>query len=160
MKDTKLISHRGNLWGGNIEYENHPKYLDFAIAQGFEVECDIRSNDVYLYLGHDEPKYNVSIKWLLDRKDKLVIHCKDLGALSIVAKHPLHYFWHESDSVTLTSKGIIWVHPNTAITLDTWQRIDGKHILVNNDCRLDQTNDQTLGVCTDFVYRLKERLSL
>ena len=35
-----LISHRGNIDGKIVERENHPEYIDEAIALGYDVEID------------------------------------------------------------------------------------------------------------------------
>ena len=32
-----LISHRGNLNGKNVDFENHPDYIMAAINKGFDV---------------------------------------------------------------------------------------------------------------------------
>ena len=37
-----LISHRGNLDGKELSFENRPDYIDKAIRHGFDVEIDIR----------------------------------------------------------------------------------------------------------------------
>jgi len=37
----KLIAHRGNRYGTEIENENKPEYIDQAIQDGFYVEIDI-----------------------------------------------------------------------------------------------------------------------
>jgi len=110
-KKIQIISHRGNLNGPNPSRENSPEYIDEAIAAGFDVEIDLRWKDHYFYLGHDEPQYQVSMLWLWQRKDKLWIHCKDLESLDILSSSPVdfHYFWHDIDRYTLTSKGIGWV---------------------------------------------------
>lgn len=106
-----LIAHRGLTNGPNVILENSPKTIDETIELGYEVEIDIRYiNDVF-YLGHDTAQYEISLDWLQERKDKLWIHCKDVGALLKLKQTDLHYFWHENDTLTLTSLGYIWVYP-------------------------------------------------
>jgi hypothetical protein len=107
----KIIAHRGNLDGPNPLRENSPDYIDEAIEAGFDVEIDLRHKDHQFYLGHDDPQYHIPMTWLVKRKDKLWIHCKDLESLDVISSSPVdfHYFWHENDRYTLTSKGIGWV---------------------------------------------------
>lgn len=124
-KEVKLISHRGNIEGENTLRENSPEYIDEAINAGFDVEVDVRCVDHQFYLGHDDPQYYVPMSWLVKRKDKLWIHCKDMRSLDVLSNSPVdfHYFWHETDRYTLTSKGIGWVllgqfpFPNSVIVL-------------------------------------------
>lgn len=105
----KLISHRGNLCGEKPLYENSPSYIEEAISEGFDVEIDLRVENNYFYLGHDEPQYFVSYEWLEKHKDVLWIHCKNLEALEKMSFTDFNYFYHEGDRYTLTSKSIIWV---------------------------------------------------
>ena len=46
----KLISHRGNINGKQLDLENDPKYIENAIKQGYDVEVDIWYTDGF-YLG-------------------------------------------------------------------------------------------------------------
>ena len=64
----KLISHRGNINGENIELENTPDYIDEAISLGYDVEIDIWKDEDGFYLGHDEPTYPINLEWLVERK--------------------------------------------------------------------------------------------
>ena len=61
----KLIAHRGNINGPDPSKENTPEYIEQAIAQGFDVEVDVRYSPLHskLYLGHDEPDYKVDWFW-------------------------------------------------------------------------------------------------
>lgn len=103
----KIIAHRGNLDNSNPLRENSPEYIDQAIESGFDVEIDLRCENNYFYLGHDKSQYQVSMLWLYQRKDKLWIHCKDVKSMEVLSNSPVdfHYFWHESDRYTITSKG-------------------------------------------------------
>tara|TARA_B100000609_G_scaffold170040_1_gene144356 strand:+ start:515 stop:940 length:426 start_codon:yes stop_codon:yes gene_type:complete len=104
----KIISHRGNIRGAIPEKENRPSYIDCALGNGYDVEIDVSTVDGELWLGHDEPQYKVTHKWLKCRKDNLWIHCKDLET----AKQCWEYqsFCHTSDPYTYTSTGKIWLH--------------------------------------------------
>lgn len=106
-----LISHRGNTHGRNEATENQPETIDYAIGLGYRVEVDVWCIKTGMFLGHDGPLYPIDIKWLLKRKADLLIHCKNVDAIVHLAGTDLHYFWHEKDTLTLTSKGAIWAYP-------------------------------------------------
>lgn len=141
-----LISHRGNISGKNIEMENHPSYIDKAIEAGFDVEVDMWWVDGRTYLGHDEPQYEVDDIWLTERIDKLWIHCKNVELLYWIRTTILHYFWHEEDTLSLTSKGYVWVYP-------------GKQPIVGSIAVMPEIdNDDVsmcLGICSDVIERYK-----
>jgi hypothetical protein len=107
----KIISHRGNLTGSNPIRENSIDYIEDAIAEGFDVEIDLRVEDNDCYLGHDDPQYFVTMEWLKKYKDFLWIHCKNREALEKMSSSVVefNYFYHECDRYTITSKGIGWV---------------------------------------------------
>ena len=143
-----LISHRGNVSGIDVENENRPAYIERAIALGYDVEIDIFFVNDKLYLGHDEPQYNLSIDWLIKWKTKLWIHCKDLASLSWANQNinEFNYFFHDKDKATLTSKNIIWAFP-------------GNQPLKNSVAVLPEIfNDnlsQCIGVCSDEILKYK-----
>jgi hypothetical protein len=107
----KLISHRGNTNGPDLLTENTPKKIDFVISRGFDVEIDLWFLDNCFYLGHDDPKFMVGRSFLVDRAQRLWIHCKNINCLAELNKTDLNYFWHENDFATLTSHRYVWCHP-------------------------------------------------
>jgi len=137
-----LISHRGNIVGKNPHLENHPDYIDEAIALGYDVEIDLWFIDGRVYLGHDEPQYEVDDSWLGERTDKLWVHCKNVESLNWIRSTVLHYFWHEEDMVTLTSKNHIWAYPGK-------QPIKGS-IAVMPEVHNDDL-DNCIGICSDYI---------
>jgi hypothetical protein len=137
-----LISHRGNINGRIIEAENNPEYIDDTIRLGYEVEIDMWWIDGKIYLGHDESQYEVSDKWLGDRVNKLWVHCKNVELLNWIRSTTLHYFWHENDTITLTSKNYIWAYPGK-------QPIKSS-IAVLPELYKDNI-DGCLGICSDFI---------
>jgi hypothetical protein len=142
-----LISHRGNLNGPNEVRENSPYYIMEAIDEGYDVEVDLWWVDGKVYLGHDEPQYEVSDEWLGERIDKLWIHCKNVESLNWIRNTSLHYFWHEQDTLTLTSKNHMWVYPSK-------QPIIGS-IAVMPEIHNDDIS-KCLGVCSDFIKRYND----
>jgi len=143
----KLISHRGNIDGKDTLSENSPNYIDSAIQLGYDVEVDIWYIGDKLYLGHDFAEYQIDISWLENRKSKLWIHCKNHPALELMNDTDLHYFWHDDDDVTITSKGIIWSHPKIEPIKNSIAVLPEAHNFEVNMC---------LGVCSDYIKRYKD----
>jgi len=144
-----LISHRGNTNGPIQEKENCPEYIDEALIQGYEVEIDLWVADE-VYLGHNEPQYKIVSEWLYQRMNKLWIHCKNIKAIEYINNFSdmqnLNYFWHEEDTVTLTSRGYIWAYP-------------GKQPIIGSIAVMpERYNDNILnckGVCSDYIKNYK-----
>ena len=134
-----LISHRGNM-NGKCDEENHPDHIDMALAQGFDVEIDVwKVLDEY-YLGHDEPQYKVNMKFL--KNEKLWCHAKNIEALYDMNKEGVHCFWHQTDDVTLTSKGYLWTYPKKDLTKNSIA------VLPKVKPKVD-----VAGICSDYVVR-------
>ena len=138
-----LIAHRGNINGKIEKFENNPNYIDSAIEQGYDVEIDVWYHQHEFWLGHDEPSYEVSLKWLTDRKDFLWIHCKDLITIDMLRdlqihnKTDLHYFFHDEDDCTITSKGDLWVYP-------------GKQPVKNSIAVMPEWHDDDVSLCRNL----------
>ncbi len=142
-----LISHRGNLKGRNVERENQPEYIDETINAGFDVEIDVWMIDNEFYLGHDEPQYKVIWNWLSTRYEKLWIHCKNVEAIEWFNMMGLfNYFWHENDTMVLTSKNYMWVH-------------SGKQPIVGSIAVMPEIHNESIseciGVCSDYINNYK-----
>lgn len=144
-----LISHRGNTIGPIESWENEPTYIELAISKGFEVEVDVWYVDGMLYLGHDKPQYGVDLRWLKEIGYKLWLHCKNVEALwyfSVIDEPHFHYFWHETDTVALTSKHYLWVYP-------------GKQPIKESIAVMPEINGDDLrsckGICSDYIENYK-----
>ena len=139
-----LISHRGNINGVNKDKENNPEYINKALENDFEVEVDVRFDDNKFFLGHDHNQYEIDKKFLLNQK--IWCHAKTSEALIALKKIEAHYFWHQEDDYTLTSKGYIWTYP-------------GKKLLDKSICVLPEIANykeiDCLGICSDFIERYK-----
>ena len=63
-----------------------------------------------------------------------------------MSKIDCHYFWHEEDDYTITSKGFIWTYP-------------GKKLFSNSICVLPENanykNINCKGICSDFIDKYK-----
>ena len=147
----KLISHRGNINGRIENYENHPDYIDDTIRLGYDVEIDVWVVNGLLFLGHDEPQYTIDLNWINERKKSLWIHCKNIEAVEFAHwfkdDENLNFFWHQNDTLTLTSRGYIWVYP-------------GKQPIKNSIAVMPEIyNDdiaKCIGVCSDYISNYKK----
>jgi hypothetical protein len=143
-----LIAHRGNLNRRFEIWENEPTYIDKAISMGYDVEVDVWYKDNLLWLGHDKPQYGIDYRWFRDRISKLWIHCKNIGAVEwfSCSEYVYNYFWHENDTLTLTSRGYIWAYP-------------GKQPVKNSIAVMPEINNDILseciGICSDFIDNYK-----
>jgi len=108
---TLFIAHRGNCEGPDVENENDPSYVDRALERGFHAEVDLWSSEGALFLGHDFPSHSVDIAWLLERKDRLWVHCKNGLALAVGLELGLSCFGHQKDPYVAVSNGWIWCYP-------------------------------------------------
>jgi len=143
----KLISHRGNIIGPNLNRENTPSYIDTAISAGYDVEVDINYINGKFYLGHDTPDYEISETWMELRKNKIWFHCKNLEAASRIGLlNGLKFFCHTSDSFVLTSNNYVWVHD---LSLD----LTNKCIipLLSDTDVLKYNGNLVYAVCTDYI---------
>ena len=128
--------------------ENEPKYIANAISQGYEVEVDIWFIDNVLYLGHDKPQHSVDFRWFRDRITKLWIHCKNIEAVVFFKEcgYDINYFWHEEDTLTLTSQNHLWAYP-------------GKQPIKNSIAVMPEINNDNIsqcsGICSDFIKNYK-----
>jgi hypothetical protein len=156
----KLIAHRGNIDGANPLQENRPEYIEEAIAEGYDVEIDIRYDtfDNNFYLGHDEPQYIVTPYWLAQHMDNLWIHCKNIDALNhFVSKTGgYNYFWHQEDDFTLTSKNYIWTYPGKSYTPRSVIVMPEWNMPVETFSDLRAFNCH--GICSDYSFYLKSEV--
>ena len=147
-----IISHRGNIDGPSVIDENRPDFIDHALNKNFDVEIDVWLKNNEIFLGHDEPLYKINKNWLLERREKIWIHCKNLDFLSFLIEHQvnnnLNFFFHQNDQYTLTSKNYIWVYPS--------QPYDMNSVIVSKSPKefKDYIKNQPYGICTDFPNKL------
>jgi|10_taG_2_1085330.scaffolds.fasta_scaffold00718_19 hypothetical protein len=107
------IAHRGNIDGPEPDNENSPQYITSALEKGYEVEIDVWVVNNKIYLGHDNPRYEIKAKFLT--LPNLWCHAKNLDAISVLESLGTHYFWHQEDDITLTSQNYVWTYPGTAL---------------------------------------------
>lgn len=148
-----LISHRGNINEIILDRENTPLYIDEAINLGYDVEMDVRLIDNKLFLGHDTPDHEISLQWLLDRKNNLWVHTKNFAALQFLINHDLRIFYHQKENHTIINNcNIIWSHDlseaNETSIIPLLDLVD----IVKFDGR------KVYGICSDYVLTLKSNI--
>lgn len=140
-----LIAHRGNISGPNPEMENRPEYVKKAIDLGYNVEVDVWYENNQLFLGHDGPQYKIKDDFL--DNDLLWCHAKNTQALQKLIDLGIHYFWHDIDAHTITSRGFVWSYPGSTLTSNS--------ICVMPESAPDFYSDKDFknckGVCSDYI---------
>lgn len=136
----KIISHRGNLSGSDHSMENRPIYIEQAVDAGYDVEVDVWWVDGGFFLGHDTPQYGVDLNWL--ESLPLWCHAKNDQAFCKMLSTNLHFFWHETDRFTMTSRRIPWCFPGN------YQ----KHgvTVIKQSPREIKLDGEVFGICTDY----------
>lgn len=139
----KLIAHRGNLNGRNLQLENSPAYIMEAIWKGYDVEIDVWHVKNEFYLGHDGPEHKIWDHFFEDHASKLWIHCKDIKSLAILhCVDQLNVFFHDTDDAVLTSHGHIWTYPNKELTPGS--------ICVMPELGVNGDIKYCYGICSDY----------
>lgn len=139
---THFIAHRGNVEGPSSD-ENRIDYIEHALELGHHVEVDVQLWRGALWLGHDSPQQFAPDKLLTN--SNVICHAKTWEVVSVLDNIGCHYFFHNSDDVTITSKRKIWCYP-------------GIHVMSPNAVWLDLHNQPLpdkipgiYGICGDNV---------
>ena len=140
----KFISHRGNVNGPDPGKENSPSYIKSALSAGYNVEIDVWNLNGTWFLGHDDPSYEIDIRFLMN--DKLLCHAKNLAALDKMLVHTnIHCFWHQEDHYTVTSRGYIVSYPGYETTPRT--------ICMKPELADPNSTADCHGICSDYIQR-------
>jgi len=140
-----IISHRGNLNGIDSSSENNPDSIIEVLNLGFDVEVDLRLYNDKLFLGHDEPEYRVDLNFL--KQSGVWVHVKNKEVIPLLRNETnIHWFWNETDQLTLTSRGYVWCFPGHEI---------GGGIMVDKGQTLSPEIN-IAGVCTDDPIKWKK----
>lgn len=132
----KIISHRGNLNGPDKLLENNPSHI-LNVLNKYDVEIDLWYQNGKLFLGHDEPVYQINDNFFIDR---MWIHCKNIAAAEYMHNTPHNWFWHENDKFTLTSHGQPWCYPGVYLKNGITVEFEYNNNLPNH----------IMGICTDY----------
>lgn len=137
-----LISHRGNVNGRIEDFENKPEYIEDTLRMGYDVEVDVWFVDGEFWLGHDGPQYKTDYLFLMN--EKLWCHAKNVEALFEMKKYAIHYFWHQTDTVTLSSKNYVLAYPGN-------QPMPGSIAMIP-EWKNDDVS-KCKGICSDYIKR-------
>lgn len=144
-----LISHRGNIEKRDIENENKPEYVTQTLSNGFLVEIDVWYDNGDFFLGHDIPQYRINDNFLLNQN--FLCHAKNYKALEafLAIDKINHYFWHQNDDYTLSSKRIPIIYPGKKV-------INGS-IIMSRDNTIYTESDikKCFGICSDDLLYFK-----
>lgn len=144
-----LISHRGNTGKHNsFADENKPGYIVNALQEHFFVEVDLRVFNNELFLGHDEPQFQITKEWLTrhDIASGLLVHCKNVAALQFCMDYDLMGFYHKSEEhVPVINSPWIWTHNLSDVVENSIVP------LLSHEEFLTRGNYKVAGVCSDFV---------
>lgn len=135
----KIIAHRGNLYGPDKQKENTLLAVEECISKGYDVEIDIWYKNSKLFLGHDFPKILISIDFLNKFKNNLWLHAKNIEVIDELISTDYNWFWHETDKLTLTSKGIPWCYPGNYLKSGITVELEYKKEI-----------SEVYGICTDY----------
>ena len=141
----RLISHRGNLSGVDVKTENNPKQIIKVLDLELECEVDVWLKGDQYYLGHDSPQYPIFEEFL--ENSSLWCHAKNIQSLLKIKENKyIHYFWHEKDTMALTSKGFIWAFPREIAIPNSIVVLPEKY----------NTNvENAVGICSDFIDKFR-----
>mgnify|MGYP000680418704 CR=1 len=157
----RIISHRGNLTGPNVDKENTESYLLAALGCEYDIEFDLWYFADKFWLGHDQPTHSFSFDHILTwsakySNQKFYVHCKNMWALEkMTGELPSNVipFFHDIDQCILLRDGYIWVHPNAIAS----SSIKDKSIAVFSACKTahydiyyDLNFRNYYGICTDY----------
>jgi hypothetical protein len=154
-----LIAHRALFNGYDEARENHPDQIRLALAEGFDVETDVRFIDGEWWLGHDAPTHKVDQEFVFT--PKLWLHCKNAEALHqlcTIGDQSINYFWHQNDDYTLTSKGWIWTYPGLPLYANCIRNQPEWVKGWFDDPTVFRT-DSYAGVCSKFVGQIRRALA-
>jgi len=149
-----IIAHRGLMDGPDKEKENTIQQIEKAIVAGYDVEADLWvSDEGNLYLGHDKPTELLDVYQFKRLYAEVYWHCKNIEAFTTLNRMNVDggwnfkYFWHDTDSYTLTSNGYIWAYPGMKIPNYDVRVIN---VLPEWNMTIDQLSKYTGHVCTDY----------
>lgn len=155
----RYIAHRALWLGKNAKHEfseNNPSLIDRALGLEFDAEIDIRLINNELYLGHDRGDYKIYLSYLLNRADRLWIHCKNYRTFEYLSKfNELNCFMHNTDHCAITTHGFHWHYPcqneysNNSIALLPETCLVQPQIIPG----------YIYGICSDDIARIKQGIS-
>lgn len=167
INNFKIIAHRGLTNGLSNGNENSPEKIIFNKLNYPSLinEIDIHIMDNGLFLGHNDPIYNVSLDFLIANKKYLILHVKHIQTNSLKAINTFHMlydechlFAHEEDKFCITNKGWIWSHPNQGLRANTILVMPEK-LNTLETIILEDGFKYLRGICTDYPIKMLDLLN-
>ena len=157
----KIIAHRAQIYGPSNSIENNPEQILYNINNFPSLinEIDIWVNQS-IYLGHDFPKYEIDLDFLINNSEKLILHIKNIEFSSkkaienidLISKN-CHTFCHADDDFTVTSQNLIWLHPRNGIKENCIVVMPEKFLNLDSIDDL-QSLSKAKGICTDYALKM------
>ncbi len=143
------IAHRANTTGSNKETENSPLAIQNCLDLSYNVEIDVwYMKDDYFMLGHDAPTYLCPEHFLFD--ERIWCHAKNIETVSALKeKSVFNYFYHETDSITLTNRNYFWTYPGKTLTKNSIAVVPERGYDIENF-------NKCFAVCSDFQNILEQ----
>lgn len=157
----KIIAHRGQINGPLTSGENNPNQILSNIdSHPYLInEIDIWLNQS-IYVGHDFPRYEIDMDFLINNSAKLILHIKNIDFTSNKVVHNLekiskncHIFCHEHDDFTITSRNWIWLHPRNGIKENCIAVMPEKYLNLDSIEDLKKLS-KAKGICTDYALKV------
>jgi len=145
MEEKILIAHRGNIDGRIAERENHPDYVRKALSLGYHAEIDIHYVSGKLYLGHDNPQFEIDFSFLFNAN--LWVHCKNIEVMELLVGTTLLNFFAHEEGIIITLNGYLWTAPGLQLT--------NKSIAVMPEMSENWNISNAIGICTDYPKKYK-----
>ena len=149
----KIIAHRGNLYGPNLETENTIEQAEKCFVFGFAVELDIWVWDAAFYLGHSAPKTFVARRWILDNLHRVKLHAKNQEAAYELAEI-VDVFCHRNDPFVFTSRRNVWFYPGSEIQKQ--YNVGRQLIACLPELAPDWDLTHATHICTDYPVKYAE----
>ena len=154
-KKMIIISHRGLINGPNKEKENLIYEIKKNIFKYPSIlfEIDIWLKNKKIFIGHELSSSSLDLKELVEFKNKFILHIKYIDNYSKylideIVEQKFHFFCHDNDDFTITSKGWPWIHPKRGIIENTICVLPEQLTDISNLDFIKTKN--ILGVCTDY----------
>ncbi len=155
-----IISHRGNLAGPGSLCEKAA--VDHAMLCGFDVEVDVRMVGWKIYVGHDEPLYELPRDWTNpDASSRLWFHAKDVGSMQALSSVNHRVFMHEDEPyATVSPCNSLWIHPVAYVAFKDVDWSNKVLLDVDGHPRVDRSalGSMPMAVCTDWSFEWREWL--
>jgi len=141
----KLISHRGNINGKELDKENNPLYIKDILFNEYDVEIDVWKINNELFLGHDNSQYLINKNFIYNNRTKLWCHAKNYEAFEWLLINRLKCFWHTTEDYVLTNYGDVWVYPGKKLFRDCIA------VLPEQTNYSKEELSQCKAICSDFI---------